>query len=50
VCNIVGDVSANGLKIDGVGFLTGMVDKLVSEIGVAAGRVFAAGLIIRTHA
>jgi polyhydroxybutyrate depolymerase len=43
VCNIVGDVSANGLNIDDVGFLTGMVDKLVSEIGVDPGRVFAAG-------
>ena len=43
VCNIVGDVSANGLNIDDVGFLTGMVDKLVSEIVVDPGRVFAAG-------
>ena len=43
VCNIVGDVSANGLTIDDVGFLTGMVDKLVGEIGVDPGRVFAAG-------
>ena len=43
VCTIVGDVSANGLNIDDVGFLTGMVDKLVSEIGVDPGRVFAAG-------
>ena len=43
VCNIVGDFSASGLNIDDVGFLTGMVDKLVSEIGVDAGRVFAAG-------
>src|ERR1035437_9782666 len=40
VCNIVGEVSANGLNIDDVGFLTGMVDKLVSEIGVDPGRVF----------
>ena len=43
VCNIVGDVSANGLNIDDVGFLTGMADKLVSEIGIDPGRVFAAG-------
>jgi polyhydroxybutyrate depolymerase len=43
VCTIVGDVSANGLNIDDVGFLTGIIDKLVSEIGVDAGRVFAAG-------
>jgi len=43
LCNIVGDVSANGLNIDDVGFLTGMVDKLISEIGVDPSRVFAAG-------
>jgi polyhydroxybutyrate depolymerase len=43
VCTIAGDVSANGLNIDDVGFLTGMVDKLVSEISVDPGRVFAAG-------
>ena len=43
VCNIAGDVSANGLSIDDVGFLTGIVDKLFSEIGIDAGRVFAAG-------
>ena len=42
-CSIVGDVSANGLNIDDVGFLTGMVDKLVTEIGIDPGRVFAAG-------
>jgi hypothetical protein len=39
VCTIVGDVSANGLDIDDVGFLTGMVDKLISEIGVDPGRI-----------
>src|SRR5712671_1691692 len=33
VCSIGDDVSAK-LKIDDVGFLTGMVDKLVSEFGV----------------
>jgi polyhydroxybutyrate depolymerase len=43
VCTIAGGVSANGLGIDDVGFLTGMVDKLVGEIGVDPGRVFAAG-------
>ncbi len=43
VCNIVGDASENGRNIDDVGFLTGMADKLVSEIGVDPGRVFAAG-------
>jgi polyhydroxybutyrate depolymerase len=43
VCSIVGDVSANGLNIDDVAFLTGMVNKLISEIGADPGRVFAAG-------
>jgi polyhydroxybutyrate depolymerase len=42
VCSIGDDVSAK-LHIDDVGFLTGMVDKLVSEIGVDPGRVFAIG-------
>jgi polyhydroxybutyrate depolymerase len=43
VCNIVGDFSANGVIIDDVGFLTGLVDKLIIEIGVDPGGVFAAG-------
>jgi polyhydroxybutyrate depolymerase len=43
-CNIVGDYSANKLNIDDVGFLTALADKLVSEIGVDRGRVFAAGI------
>jgi polyhydroxybutyrate depolymerase len=43
VCSIVGEVSANGLNIDDMGFLTGMVDKLIAEIGVDPGRVFATG-------
>jgi polyhydroxybutyrate depolymerase len=43
VCTIAEDVSANGLNIDDVGFLMGMVDKLLSEISVDPGRVFAAG-------
>jgi len=43
-CNIVGDYSANKLNIDDVGFLTGMVDKLITEIGVDPGRVFATGV------
>lgn len=43
-CNIVGDYSANKLNIDDVGFLTGMLDKLISEIGVDRGRMFAAGV------
>ena len=43
VCTVTGNASANGLHIDDVGFLMAMVDKLVSEIGVDPGRVFAAG-------
>ena len=43
-CNIVGDYSANQLNIDDVGFISGMVDKLITEIGVDRGRVFATGI------
>ncbi len=43
-CNIVGDYSANKLNIDDLGFLGAMVDKLVGEIGIDPGRVFAAGI------
>ena len=43
-CNIVGDYIANKLNIDDVGFLTGMLDKLISEIGVDRDRVFAIGM------
>jgi polyhydroxybutyrate depolymerase len=43
-CNIVGDYSANKLNVDDVGFLTAMVDKLITEIGVDSGRVFATGI------
>ena len=42
-CGTVGDVNASGPGIDDVGFLTGVVDKLVTEVGIDAGRVFAAG-------
>jgi len=42
VCSIVGDISANG-KIDDVGFLGAVVDKLITKIGVDQGRVFAIG-------
>jgi polyhydroxybutyrate depolymerase len=42
-CGTVGDVSANGPGIDDVGFLTGLTDKLVTEIGIDPHRVFAAG-------
>jgi polyhydroxybutyrate depolymerase len=43
-CNIVGDYSANKLNIDDVGFLTGLLDKLIAEIGIDRGRVFATGV------
>jgi polyhydroxybutyrate depolymerase len=43
-CNIIGDYSANKLNIDDVGFLTGMVDKLITEIGVDPSSVFATGI------
>jgi polyhydroxybutyrate depolymerase len=43
-CNIVGDYSANRLNIDDVGFLTGMIDKLITEIGIDRARVFAIGI------
>jgi polyhydroxybutyrate depolymerase len=43
-CNIVGDYTANKLNFDDVGFLTGMVDKLISQLGIDPGRVFATGI------
>jgi polyhydroxybutyrate depolymerase len=43
-CNTAGDYSANKLNIDDVGFLAGLVDRLVAEIGVDPGRVFATGI------
>jgi polyhydroxybutyrate depolymerase len=43
ICTVAEDVSAKGLNVDDVGFLVGMVDKLVSEISLDPGRVFAAG-------
>lgn len=43
-CNIVGDYSANKLDIDDVAFLTGMLDRLIAEIGVDRGRAFAIGI------
>src|SRR6476469_4353568 len=33
-CNIVGDYAANKLNVNDVGFLTAMVDKLNTEIGI----------------
>jgi polyhydroxybutyrate depolymerase len=43
-CNIVGDYSANKLNIDDVGFLGVLVDKLIAEIGIDRGHVFATGI------
>jgi polyhydroxybutyrate depolymerase len=42
-CGTVGDDSADGPGIDDVGFLTSVVDKLATEIGIDPGRTFAAG-------
>ena len=42
-CGTVGDISANGPGIDDVTFLTKVIDKLVTAIGVDPDRVFAAG-------
>jgi polyhydroxybutyrate depolymerase len=43
-CNIAGDYSANRLDIDDVGFLSALVGKLVTEIGIDPERVFATGV------
>jgi polyhydroxybutyrate depolymerase len=43
-CSKVGDFSVNGGNVDDVEFLGAMVDKLVTEIGVDRGRVFATGV------
>ena len=43
-CNIVGNYSANKLNIDDVGFLTGLAHKLIGDIGVDRGHVFAVGV------
>jgi polyhydroxybutyrate depolymerase len=43
-CNIVGDYSANTLNIDDVRFLGAVTDKLINDIGVDPGRVFATGV------
>jgi polyhydroxybutyrate depolymerase len=42
-CGTAGDSVANGPGIDDVGFLTKLVDTLVTALGVDPGRVFAAG-------
>lgn len=43
-CSKVGDFSVDGRDVDDVGFLGALVDKLIPEIGVDPGRVFAAGV------
>jgi polyhydroxybutyrate depolymerase len=43
-CSKVGDFSVNGRNVDDVGFLGALVDKLITEIGVDRGRVFATGV------
>lgn len=43
-CSKVGDFSANGAEVDDVGFLNALVDKLITEISVDGGRVFATGV------
>ena len=43
-CNIVGDYSANKLNVDDVGFLRALADKLITDVGVDPGRVFAIGI------
>jgi polyhydroxybutyrate depolymerase len=43
-CGKVGDFNVNGLNIDDVGFLSALVDKLITEIRVDPGRVFATGV------
>lgn len=43
-CSTIGDTSVDGVRADDAGFLAALVDKLVSEIGVDPGRVFAAGV------
>jgi polyhydroxybutyrate depolymerase len=42
-CGTVGDDTAEGPGIDDVRFLTSVVDKLVTEIGIDPSRTFAAG-------
>src|SRR5215813_2814765 len=43
-CNVVGDYSANKLNVNDVGYLTSLVDKLISEIGIDPRRVFGTGI------
>ncbi len=43
-CSKVGDFHVNGTAVDDVGFLTTLVDKLITEISVDQHRVFATGV------
>ena len=43
-CSTIGEFSENGVVADDVGFLGALVDKLISEIAVDPGRVFATGV------
>jgi polyhydroxybutyrate depolymerase len=43
-CSKVGNFSVNGRNVDDVEFLDALVDKLITEIGVDRGRVFATGV------
>lgn len=43
-CSSVGDTAVSGVRADDAGFLAALVDKVVGEIGVDPGRVFAAGV------
>jgi polyhydroxybutyrate depolymerase len=43
-CGKNGDSSVNGRDVDDVGFLTGIADKFIGEIGVDPDRVFATGV------
>ncbi len=42
-CSVVGNESSNTPGADDVGFLVGIVDKLIAEVGTDPGRVFAVG-------
>ena len=43
-CSKVGDFSVNGHEVDDVGFLNALADKLITDLNVDQGRVFATGV------
>lgn len=43
VCSIVGAIETDSRGVDDVGFLTGLVEKLIADLGVDPRRVFAVG-------